>query len=408
MALALTFIWAYVVQSAGLFVAFTAAAVFIYLALRRMRSRSMTVALVVVFLGISLFFYVPNGLPAFQYPFGSTYYGPSSMGPVLPLSHVWEFFTHFSQFQHVADISRDPNDVPAPLTRTTVAADTIDITANEVISQIAPGVFFNFWTFDGTVPGPMIRVMQGDTVTVRFKNDAKSIHPHSIDFHAVIGPGGGASVLQANPGETKTLTFKALHPGIFVYHCASPDAANHMAHGMYGLIDVEPVGGLPKVDKEFYLMQGEFYTAGALGRQGLQIDNPQAMLDGDPQYVVFNGRVGSWPGFQMQAGVGQSVRIFVGNGGVNLISSFHTIGEVFDRVYDEGSYTSPPVTDVQTTLVPPGGATAVEFTLKEPGNYTFVDHALARMDRGAWGVLHATGTPDMSIFDGVVEPMAGH
>ncbi|MDE1924919.1 MAG: nitrite reductase, copper-containing [Patescibacteria group bacterium] len=405
---ALAFIWEYVVQTVGLFIAFIAAAIFIYLTLRKSHSRWMTIALVAAFLGISIFFYVPNGLPSFQYPFSTTYYGPSSTGPVLPLSHVWDFFTHFNQFEQVADISHDPNDVLPPITRTMVATDTVDITAKEVISQIAPGVYFNFWTFDGTVPGPMIRVMQGDTVVVTLHNDKTSLHPHSIDFHAVIGPGGGAPVLQTMPGESATLTFKALHPGIFVYHCASPDAANHMAHGMYGLIVVEPPGGLPKVDKEYYLMQGEFYTAGALGRQGLQIDDPQAMLDGNPQYIVFNGRVGSWPGYKMQANVGQTVRIFVGNGGVNLISSFHVIGEVLDRVYDEGSLTSQPVTNVQTTLVPPGGATAVEFTFKEPGNYTFVDHALARMDRGAWGILHATGTPDTSIYNGVVKPMAGH
>ena len=398
MFLALSFIWAYVVQTAGLTIAFIAAAAFIYLALRRIHSRLMTVIMVVIFIGVSVFFYVPNGLPSLQYPFFSRTYGPSTVGPVLPFSHVWEFFTHFSSFAHVDNIARDPNDVPPPITRTNVATDTITITAKEVISQIAPGVSFNYWTFDGTVPGPMLRVMEGDTVELTLHNDPTSLHDHSIDLHAVVGPGGGSSILKVVPGESKTLIFKALHPGVFVYHCATPDVANHMAHGMYGLIIVEPPGGLPKVDKEFYLMQGEFYTAGRLGRTGLQIDDPQAMLNGDPQYIVFNGRVGSWQGYPMEIDVGKTARVFIGNGGVNLTSSFHLIGGIFERVFNEGSFTSPPLTDIQTTLVPPGGATAVEFTAKEPGNYTFVDHALARLDRGAWSVLKVLGAPDPTLF----------
>lgn len=399
------------VQTLGLVIAFAAAAVLLYVLLRKSHSRLVTSLLIVIFVGVSVFFYVPNGLPkGLEYPAFLTSYGPSaSLG--LPFGNVINFFWHFNKFEKVADIARDPNDIPPPITRTATTTDYINITSKEVISQLAPGVYFNFWTYDGKVPGPFERVMVGDTVVVTLHNDPTSLHHHTIDFHAVIGPGGGASVLMAEPGETKTLTFTPLHPGLYVYHCAEPDAANHMAHGQYGLILVEPKGGLPKVDKEFYVMQGEFYTTGTLGKQGLQIDDTGAMLDGNPQYIVFNGRTGALTSTTtnaMSATVGQKVRIYFGNGGVNLISSFHVIGEIFDHVYEDASLTSPPLTDVQTTLVPAGGATVVDFTTLEPGNYTLVDHALARIDRGAWGVLHVSGPQDPSIFSGVMQPMVGH
>lgn len=399
------------VQTLGLVIAFIAAAVLLYILLRRSHSRLIALLLCAVFLGISIFFYVPNGLPnGFEYMAFRTSYGPAG-SPALPFSNVINFFIHFNQFAKVADIARDPNDIPPPIARTATTTVEVNITAKEVISEVAPGVYQNFWTFEGKVPGPFLRVMQGDTVVVNFTNDKTSLHHHTIDFHAVIGPGGGASVLMADPGETKTLTFTALHPGLYVYHCAEPDAALHMAHGQYGLILVEPKGGLPKVDKEFYVMQGEFYTTGTLGQRGLQIFDSRGMLDGKPQYIVFNGRVGALTSTStnvMNAEVGQKVRMFVGNGGVNLISSFHVIGEIFDHVYEDASLTSPPLTDVQTTLVPAGGATVVDFVPLEPGNYTLVDHALARIDRGAWGVLHVSGQPNTAIFNGVMQSMAGH
>lgn len=399
------------VQTLGLIIAFVAAAVLLYIVLRKFHSQLAASLLVVIFIGISVFFYIPNGLPrGMDYMSYLTTYGPSG-SPGLPFGNIMQFFLHFNQFEKVADIARDPNDIPPPITRAATTTVQIEITAKEVISQLAPGVYFNYWTFDGKVPGPFERVLQGDTVIVKFHNDKSSLHHHTIDFHAVIGPGGGASILMAEPGETKTLMFTALHPGLFVYHCAEPDAANHMAHGQYGLILVEPKGGLSKVDKEFYVMQGEFYTTGTLGKQGLQIFDTNGMLDGKPQYVVFNGRAFSLTSTTtnlMQASVGQKVRIYFGNGGVNLVSSFHVIGEIFDHVYEEASLTSQPLTDVQTTLVPAGGATVVDFTTLEPGNYTLVDHALARIDRGAWGVLRVSGSTDPSIFSGVQQPMTGH
>lgn len=155
-------------------------------------------------------------------------------------------------------------------------------------------------------------------------------------------------------------------------------------------------------------MQGEFYTTGTLGKQGLQIFDSRALLDGNPQYIVFNGKTQALTVDNMQVQVGQKVRIFFGNGGVNLISSFHVIGEIFDYVWQEASLTSTPLTDVQTTLVPAGGATVVDFTPQVPGNYVLVDHALSRVERGAWGVLRITGPENKDVFNGLVQPMEGH
>lgn len=394
------------VQTLGLIIAYVAAAILIYLLLRRLHSRWMAISLASVFLGISIFIYAPIGLPhSLQYPFSLKTFGPAE-GPVLPFKNVVSFFLNIHQFERVADIARDPNDIPPPITRTESAEVHIEITAKEVISEMAPGVYINYWTFDGAVPGPFLRVREGDTVVLTLHNDASSLHHHSIDLHAVTGPGGGAAATIVEPGESKTITFKALHAGLFVYHCAHPNVASHMAHGMYGLILVEPKEGMPAVDKELYVMQGEFYTTGDLGKKGLQIFDAQAMLDASPQYIVFNGRTKALTE-NMNGDVGQKIRMYVGNGGVNLISSFHVIGEVFNTVFPEAALRNP-IHDVQTTLVPAGGATVVEFDLNYPGNYVLVDHALARLERGAWGVLHVAGDADESIFKGDIESGGGH
>lgn len=401
------FTWSYFVQVAGLFVAFAFAALFIYLALRHLPGKWMRIALVVVFLAVSVVFYVPNGLPrALEYPLAFTTYGPAA-GPVLPLANMWDVFTSFDKFERVDDIARDPNDVPPPLTRTEPERVKVELTTKEVIAEMAPGVFVNYWTFDGKIPGPMVRVRVGDTVELTLHNDITSLHHHNIDLHAVTGPGGGAVSTMVAPGESATVTFKVLHPGVFVYHCATANVANHMTHGMYGLIVVEPEEGLPAVDHEYYVMQGEFYATGGMGRKGLQLFDAQAMLDGNPTYVVFNGRTGGLAD-HMQAKTGETVRMYVGNGGVNLISSFHVIGEVFSRVFPEGSLTSEPLNDIQTTLVPAGGATMVEFDLNVPGKYVLVDHALARMEKGAWGVLNVTGEANKEIYDGAIIQGHGH
>lgn len=403
----LSFLWQYIVETFGLIIAYIAAAAFIFLILRRFHSRNITIALVILFVGVSIAFYVPSGIPkALEYPFNLQSFGPSD-GPVLPFANVVQFFTHFDSFTRVSDIAKNPNDIPQAATYTEDGVVEIELTAKEVLGEMADGVQFNYWTFDGAVPGPLLRVREGDMVRLTLHNDPTSLHSHSIDLHAVTGPGGGAAATIVAPGESKTITFTALKPGLFMYHCAHPNVALHMAHGMYGLILVEPEEPLPPVDKEFYIMQGEFYSSGALGRKGLQLFDPQAMLDGKPQYVVFNGRTGALQN-TMTAEVGDTVRLYVGNGGVNLISSFHVIGEIFDRVYREGDLVSNPAESVQTTLIPAGGAVVVDFTVDYPGTYVLVDHALSRLDRGAWGVLTVTGEKNPAIFDGVIQSGGGH
>ena len=299
---------------------------------------------------------------------------------------------------------RHAPEVPAPLDRPAknviVSLETI-----EKRVEIAPGVEYNVWTFNGSVPGPFIRVRQWDTVEIHLKNSPDSSMPHSIDLHAVTGPGGGATLTAVAPGEEKAFQFKALTPGLYVYHCASGVVADHIANGMYGLILVEPPSGLPSVDHEYYVMQGEFYTTGATGEKGLQQQDMARLLSEETQYVVFNGNTQSLIGERaLQARVGETVRIYFGNAGPNLVSSFHVIGEIFDRVYDQASIESPPLEGVQTTLVPAGGATIVEFGLDVPGDYKLVDHSLGRLVKGAVGTLHVEGGQNPDVFGLAEEP----
>ncbi|MDP2838404.1 MAG: copper-containing nitrite reductase [Candidatus Moranbacteria bacterium] len=391
-----------ILQGAGLVIALIAAGLFVYLVLRKLHSSRITLFLFFFFFGTCLLLYVPMGIPSsITYPFGLKTYGPAE-GPWLPLKNVFTFFRHVRQFERVADIARDPNVTPAPL-RAEGEEVSLHLTTKEVLAEIAPGVVVNYWTFDGTVPGPMLRVREGDMVHVTLSNDSNSLHHHSVDFHAVTGPGGGGVATYVAPGESKDFRFRALNPGLYVYHCAAPNVANHMAHGMYGMILVEPKEGLPQVDKEFYVMQGEVYTAGKMGTQGLQVIDTEKMLSGNAEYIIFNGRVGGLNG-KMTAATGEKVRIYFGNGGVSDISSFHVIGEIFDTVYPEASIGGALLKNVQTTLVPAGGATIVEFGLEVPGRYILVDHALSRLDRGAWGVLEVTGTENREVFDAAVDP----
>ena len=307
------------------------------------------------------------------------------------------------------DIVRAPTDLPAPLAAREPQTVRVDLEAIEVEGQLADGTTFTYWTFNGAVPGPFIRVRVGDTLEVHMKNSTSSTMNHSVDFHAVTGPGGGAAMTQTEPGKETMFTAKAINPGLFVYHCATPMVANHISNGMYGLILVEPEGGLSPVDREFYVMQGDIYTTGAFGDQGLQTTDTTKLLNEDPEYVVFNGAVGALTDQKpLKANVGETVRIFFGVGGPNLTSSFHVIGEIFDRVFDQASLTAAPLTDVQTTLVPPGGATLVEFKLEVPGRYILVDHALSRLQRGLAGFLIVEGDPNPEIFNGTPMPGSGH
>ncbi|PLC54981.1 nitrite reductase, copper-containing [Pollutimonas nitritireducens] len=309
------------------------------------------------------------------------------------------------------DVSQNPTSVGEPVGARAPMKVTLDLETTEVEGQLTTGSTYKYWTFNNKVPGPFVRVRVGDTITVNLTNSKEATHIHSVDFHAVTGPGGGAAVTQVAPGQTKSFTFKAMHPGLFVYHCATPMVAQHITNGMYGMILVEPEGGLSKVDREFYVMQGELYTAQKHGSQGLQEFSLEKLLDENPEHLMFNGSMHALSDkYKLQATVGETVRIFFGVGGPNLTSSFHVIGEVFDKVYDQASLTSPPLTDVQTTLVPPGGATMVEFKVDVPGNYILVDHALSRVEKGLAGILSVTGKEDPSIFHSneKIDPTSGH
>jgi nitrite reductase (NO-forming) len=308
-----------------------------------------------------------------------------------------------------ADISQKATEVPAPIGNRGPQTVRVDLNAVELEGRLAEGTTFGYWTFNGRVPGPMLRVRVGDTVDVRVKNSADSTMIHSVDFHAATGPGGGAASTQVDPGAEKSFKFKALVPGLYVYHCATPMVAHHIANGMYGMILVEPEGGLPPVDREFYVMQGEIYTEAAFGHHGSQEFSVEKLLNERPEYFVFNGSVGALSKLHpLTAKVGETIRIFFGVGGPNYTSSFHLIGEIFDRVYNLGGLLSEPLRGVQTVTVPAGGAVITEVKLDVPGNYILVDHALSRMERGLVGILQVEGAANPEIFDGKVEPGSGH
>ena len=279
----------------------------------------------------------------------------------------------------------------------------VDLEVRELVRHLANGVDYTFWTFGGDVPGLFIRVREGDLVEIRLHNHPSSKLPHNIDLHAVIGPGGGAASTITAPGHTSTFSFTALHPGLYVYHCGTAPVPMHVANGMYGLILVEPKDGLPPVDHEYYVMQGEVYTAGRYGEEGLQAFDPDKAGDERPAYVIFNGSVGSLVGENaLTAKVGETVRIYFGNGGPNLTSSFHVIGEVLGRVYGDGA-TKVVDRDVQTISVPPGSAAIVELETPVPGTFVLVDHALSRaFGKGALGMLKVTGQENSAIYSGKI------
>ncbi|MGN6755942.1 MAG: copper-containing nitrite reductase [Thermomicrobiales bacterium] len=283
-------------------------------------------------------------------------------------------------------------------------ATTVKVTieVKEVVATLDDGITYTYWTFNGTVPGPMIRVREGDTVELTLKNPAENKVAHNIDLHAVNGPGGGADASMVQPGESKTFSFKAQHAGVFVYHCAMAPVPQHISSGMFGMIVVEPPQGLPKVDREFYVMQSDMYLQGPRDQKGLRTFSNDKMMAEQPDYVVFNGSAGALTGDNaLKAKTGETVRIFFGVGGPNITSSFHIIGTSFDRVAQEGASLDDPskwATNVQTTLVPAGGATMVEFKTEVPGKYTLVDHSLGRVAKGAAAILQVEGPENPDIF----------
>lgn len=298
-------------------------------------------------------------------------------------------------------------EVPAPIKRDYATRVHFDLEVVEVVKELAEGVQYTFWTFGGETPGPMMRVREGDLVSLRLVNLASNKLPHNIDLHAVTGTGGGAEKTLIVPGREASIEWRALRAGLYVYHCATAPVGLHIANGMYGLILVEPKEGLPEVDREYYIMQSEFYTKGEFKAPGLQDFDQARALREDPTYVVFNGGVDALTGDRaLQASVGQKVRFYIGNGGPNLASSFHLIGEIFDTVYGEGG-TLPSQHNVQTTNVPPGGSAMVDFKVDVPGTFLLVDHAIFRaFNKGAIGQLKVVGPENEAIYRGGATPAA--
>lgn len=311
--------------------------------------------------------------------------GAQDLGAGLPVENA--VLTHAPQ-------------VPPAITRKTKAKVVVKVEIKEFTARLADGVEYTFWGYGGSVPGPFIRVRQGDLVEFHLENHPDNKLPHNIDLHAVTGPGGGAASSFTAPGHSSQFTFTALNRGLFIYHCATAPVGMHIGNGMYGMILVEPPEGLPTVDKEFYVMQGEVYTAGKYGEKGLQPFSMEKALDERPDYVVFNGSVGALVGDNaIRAKTGERVRLFIGNGGPNLVSSFHVIGEIFDTVYPEGGDTLNR--NVQTTLIPSGGAAITEFKCEVPGTYILVDHSIFRtFNKGTLGMLKVEGPDVKELYSG--------
>jgi nitrite reductase (NO-forming) len=304
--------------------------------------------------------------------------------------------------QKEAELTAPPF-VPKPIGDRQAMKLVVNMEIKEQEGEMVDGVKYTYWTFGGSVPGSFIRTRVGDEVEFHLKNHPDNKMPHNIDLHAVTGPGGGATSSLVAPGHEKVFNFKTLNPGLYVYHCATAPVGMHIANGMYGLILVEPEGGLPPVDKEYYIMQGDFYTKGSYGEQGSQPFDMNKAIKEQPDYVVFNGKVGAVAGDKaITAKVGETVRIYMGNGGPNLVSSFHVIGEIFDKVHIEGGDAINK--NVQTTLVPAGGSAIVEFKVDVPGTFILVDHSIFRaFNKGALGMLKVEGEENKKVYSGTTQ-----
>ena len=309
--------------------------------------------------------------------------------------------THALAQQTIPAALTTPPQVPPPITRTAPAHIVVTLEASEYVGTFAEGVQYQFWGFNRTVPGPMIRVRVGDTVELHLHNPQTNKFPHNVDLHAVNGPGGGAGANLAAPGQTGVFSFQVLSPGLYMYHCASPvpNIPAHIANGMYGMILVEPPGGLPPVDHEYAVVQSEFFTMPTKEKGIYELSMEKGLAE-HPDHVVFNGKAGALTGEgELKATAGETVRLYFGNIGPNSVSSFHIIGEIFDRVYVEGAIGGIINQNVQTTLVPSAGSVILEFKVDVPGNYLLVDHSIFRVAKGALGILSVKGDPNPSIFD---------
>ena len=305
-------------------------------------------------------------------------------------------------------IAADPTDIPDPIDRSSPTTVDVELETRELVAEVEPGVTYTYMTFDSQIPGPMIRVRQGDTVNLTVTSREENSMPHNIDLHAVRGPGGGAEASMVAPGETATFSFKATYPGAFIYHCAVPNLDYHISSGMFGLILVEPKEGLPEVDHEFYFGQHELYTTGEAGEEGHHDFDMDAMAAEEPTYVLMNGEkyaiTGNGYG-PATVDVGDTARVYFVTGGPNLTSSFHPIGCVWDEVWPQGGIGGTPHENIQTTPVMPGSCTIATMHFEVPGPVKLVDHALSRVARkGFMAVIEAEGPARPEVFDPDPEP----
>jgi nitrite reductase (NO-forming) len=329
---------------------------------------------------------------AFIYRTEFTAYGDAS-SPQLVIDEI--------KGEEPARMSKAPL-VPAAITRRHATKVLLDLEIKEHTKTLADGVTYTYWTFGDDAPGNFLRVREGDVIETTLHNHPDNTVAHNIDFHSATGPGGGGEASFVAPGHSATFSWRAMRPGLYLYHCVAAPAGMHLANGMYGLILVEPKEGLPPVDKEYFLVQGEFYTEGRYGQRGQQSFSMEKALKEQPDYVVFNGHVGALMGDgALRVNTGDSVRLYLGNAGPSLVSSFHVVGEIFDNVYAEGGATITQHS-VQTTLVPVGGSSMVEFVADVPGSYQMVDHSMFRaFNKGAMGILEVSGDEQPQLFSAV-------
>ena len=299
-------------------------------------------------------------------------------------------------------VAADPTHIPPSIIRRRPAVVPVMLEAREVMAEIEPGVLFRFMTYNGQVPGPFIRVREGDTIALTFRNPKTNTEAHNVDFHAVMGPGGGALATWTEPGEEARLRFRATYPGAFIYHCAVSNMDMHISSGMFGMILVEPKAGLPRVDYEFYLGQNEIYTDKPAGLPGRHHFDIGAMLREQPTYVVINGAAHGLTAQRygaMQVRTGSTARIYFVVGGPNLSCSFHPIGNVWHELWPEGALANKPLHFVQTYPVPPGSATVATLRFPVAADIKLVDHALTRVvHQGCLAVIHAAGRGNPQLF----------
>jgi nitrite reductase (NO-forming) len=300
-------------------------------------------------------------------------------------------------------VAADPTNIPDPIDRDEPKTHDITLTVEEVTAEIEPGVTFDYMTFDGQIPGPMLRVRQGDTVHFTLENPPDSKVNHNVDMHAIYGTGGGAVATTAAPGESNDERFTARYPGAYIYHCAVPNLDYHISSGMYGMILVEPKAGLPDVDRELYFGQNEIYTDKAVGEEGHHGFDMAAMADENPTYVTLNGEKYAWAAARrgpLEVQQDETVRVFLVDGGPNLTSNFHPIGNVWTKAWPNGALASDPDEYVQTMKVAPGSCFVGTMDTPVPERIKLVDHALSRVARkGMLAEVDVHGEKDPETFD---------